>query len=523
MVKADHLRRQLTKIRKLNFDKRMSTSVSSSGSGRGKSQGHAAGSGREGVQEGAGVRKMKPAVMAVERWLMHYALKCRTRPSAPPSARPLRDAVFPMYANAVSYVARDDLCELLVQDLMDAQDPEEDARTAAEELLHLSHQLALEVWAERAQEANGTAAGAAGTAASAAHKGGSAGWVQLLAHKHTCDVIYHPAHGRTNTARQLLKLNPAHLEKLRLLHNMYASRTSTPEDAAAAADAAQDALQDAAAEQLFLSRVFCLLARYQTVQGHGFQAAVAESAFRVLHTDMAVTLECFASPLNCAYGRHCSAFPDTDKHFGSLGSFFDFAPTSGSFEVNPPFVLALMAAMNQHICALFAAAEGPLSFVVVVPVWEGEPFFVALIQHPHLVHRILIAKKDHGFCDGASHQRQDRYRDSPYDTEVFILQNDRGAARYPCTRQTEESIRQGFAAGIPTDAMRLRQGREGRGTADEARGVYKGKNANRTGEGVVKRKREEFTEQRAAKKKEIRARKALQKEKKRRKLEEMQA
>jgi hypothetical protein len=37
--------------------------------------------------------------------------------------------------------------------------------------------------------------------------------------------------------------------------------------------------------------------------------------------------ECFASPLNCRYGRFCSAFYDTDGAFGSLGSFFDFHPT----------------------------------------------------------------------------------------------------------------------------------------------------------------------------------------------------
>jgi hypothetical protein len=227
-------------------------------------------------------------------------------------------------------------------------------------------------------------------------------------------------------------------------------------------------------------------------------------------------LECFASPLNSTYGRHCSAFPDTDEYFGSIGSFFDFFPTSGSFEVNPPFVLALMVAMNQHISALFEAAKGPLSFVVVVPVWADETFFLQLCAHPQLVRRILIAKEEHGFCDGASHQRQDRYRDSPYDTELFVLQNAQGQVAYPCSAQTEAAIRQGFAAGIPTQAMRLRQGKEGRGTADEARGVYKGKSANKTGEGVMKRKRVEFSAQRAAKKKEIKVRKAMQKEKRRR-------
>jgi hypothetical protein len=51
---------------------------------------------------------------------------------------------------------------------------------------------------------------------------------------------------------------------------------------------------------------------------------------------MGVSVECFASPLNCHLPAFCSAFPDTDAAFGSLGSFFDFFPTEGSFQVNPP-------------------------------------------------------------------------------------------------------------------------------------------------------------------------------------------
>ena len=35
--------------------------------------------------------------------------------------------------------------------------------------------------------------------------------------------------------------------------------------------------------------------------------------------------------------NYCSLFPDTDKYFGSLGSFFQQPLHTGSFEVNPPF------------------------------------------------------------------------------------------------------------------------------------------------------------------------------------------
>jgi hypothetical protein len=51
------------------------------------------------------------------------------------------------------------------------------------------------------------------------------------------------------------------------------------------------------------------------------------SLFHVLREELGVSLECFASPLNCYFGRYCSAFRDLDPCFGSLGSFFDFHPT----------------------------------------------------------------------------------------------------------------------------------------------------------------------------------------------------
>jgi hypothetical protein len=51
-----------------------------------------------------------------------------------------------------------------------------------------------------------------------------------------------------------------------------------------------------------------------------------------------VTMECFASPLNCRYAAFCSAFQDTDGAFGSVGSFFNFRPRTGAFQANPPFV-----------------------------------------------------------------------------------------------------------------------------------------------------------------------------------------
>lgn len=52
------------------------------------------------------------------------------------------------------------------------------------------------------------------------------------------------------------------------------------------------------------------------------QAAVGPPVFELLRRRLSVGFECFASPLNAAYERCASAFPDVDGPFGSCGSFF---------------------------------------------------------------------------------------------------------------------------------------------------------------------------------------------------------
>jgi len=158
----------------------------------------------------------------------------------------------------------------------------------------------------------------------------------------------------------------------------------------------------------FAAASFALLARYEALGGAGYQAAVDGAAFDVLKRRLGVGCEAFASPLNCRYGRFCSAFPDTDAAFGSLGSFFDFAPERGSFEMNPPFVPEVLLAAAEHAEKLVAAADAAgarLSFAVIVPAWKDVPMWPALAgskflqggaevdYHLHcLPHSILVSR-----------------------------------------------------------------------------------------------------------------------------------
>jgi phosphorylated CTD-interacting factor 1 len=136
-----------------------------------------------------------------------------------------------------------------------------------------------------------------------------------------------------------------------------------------------------------------------------------------------------------------------------------------------------------------------MSFVVVVPAWRDAEAWRALDASPFNRRVLVVARDEHGFCDGAAHQRRDRYRDSPYDTALFFLQNDAGAAQWPASDGALDAVRRAMALALPTAAMRKRQKRDGRGTHDEMRGAYKGKKSNANGAvGVRARKKAEGAE-----------------------------
>jgi len=109
---------------------------------------------------------------------------------------------------------------------------------------------------------------------------------------------------------------------------------------------------------------------------------------------------------------------------------------------------------------------GSLSFAVVVPGWTEGDCWASLSRSPYLRFRHVVAAKDHGFCDGASHQRKDPYRESPYDTAIFVLQTDSGARKWPVSdgdseagRSLKDALNTAFAQGRPTAAAKKRQKR----------------------------------------------------------------
>ena len=178
----------------------------------------------------------------------------------------------------------------------------------------------------------------------------------------------------------------------------------------------------------------------------------------------------------------------------------------GSYECNPPFVPALLTAAAQRVLALLQvsggaggggarpagppaapfthglaaataalqaaeAAGGALSFAVLMPGWQEVAGWQLLRDSPFLRHSLLVAAADHGYCDGSSHQARDMFRQSPFDTCLFMLQTSAAAARWRVTPPLAQQLQAAMAACVPSAAAAERQ-RKQRGANDlEWRGL----------------------------------------------------
>ncbi|KAJ1446434.1 phosphorylated CTD interacting factor 1 WW domain-containing protein [Pelagophyceae sp. CCMP2097] len=256
-----------------------------------------------------------------------------------------------------------------------------------------------------------------------------------------------------------MSLNSAHYDKLAELYARQRARGG------AVGEAIDEAL-------------FCVLARYEGIKGAGFQCAVPGAAFEALSAHLGRTIECFASPLNARYGRFFSAFPDLERRFGSLGSFFGprgAAIRSGSFEANPPFVPEVMELMLSRITGLLGDAKsGALSFLVVLPDWGGGASAAAAARASNFnVAAAAVPATQHVFLDGAQHRVADQYRPSSWDTACVLLQNTKGVAKWPLDSATlGKIIADHMARPVRKPAWETRAGKgaaaPGRGAAAAA-------------------------------------------------------
>jgi phosphorylated CTD-interacting factor 1 len=208
------------------------------------------------------------------------------------------------------------------------------------------------------------------------------------------------------------------------------------------------------APSLRLTRLFTMVLRYETLfdTKSGDQASLPPSMCRRLQRDFGVGSECFASPLNSVCEHYCSLFVDTDKYFGSRGSFFDFTPTVGSFEVNPPFNRRSVFTVIARIVFILNSSSAPLSFCLVCPAALQEVYqqLRTFNSHRYLRWYSRAPAHQHQYLYGCQHRRTGAglYWKSKKASFVYFLQNSAGQNTWPCEpRRTDRLLRSFTAKG----------------------------------------------------------------------------
>ena len=253
---------------------------------------------------------------------------------------------------------------------------------------------------------------------------------------------------RLTCGKASVEVNAAHLDKLRALHRRYSRvfRGETTRGGGGGGGVSS-------AEARFREDAFCLLARYSSAQGAHYragamQAALPSQCFDALRANFDVSAELFASPLNCHFRRHFSAYADVDAPFGSLGDCFKFHPTTGSFEANPPFDPATITRLVAHLETLLSRSDQPLSFAVIVPHWPDASCWRKLTTSAYATRTTRLSAKSHGFVAGGGHARVHRVTPSAADTTVVFMQNEAGAKKWKVTDARERAVREGFRGGL---------------------------------------------------------------------------
>ena len=215
-------------------------------------------------------------------------------------------------------------------------------------------------------------------------------------------------------------------------------------------------------ESLFHERLLKLLIRYDIVSGEvrGYQMALPERVFEYLKKECHLQHECFASPLNAcpAIGSFCSRFPDTDKYFGSEGSFFKYNPEEGVYESNPPFVEECMIRNIKHILDLLNNAEEKgkaLTFFIIVPKWDDdgcESYNLTVYgKHPrpkgenqegkYFVDKIDMDKGNHFYRNGMAYQDDFSVMSANSGSLMLVLQTKEARKKVPIDRYVLEGVK----------------------------------------------------------------------------------
>lgn len=201
--------------------------------------------------------------------------------------------------------------------------------------------------------------------------------------------------------------------------------------------------QDATFEEV----LFCLLCRYDMLQGAGLQASLPGGVLDVLLEHLDCRMECFASPLNCRNQNFSSAF-DLDRFFGSIGSFFTCNfEAGGCYQANPPFCEELIHGMCKKMdedLQKTQKSSTALMFVIFVPVWKESKGYQSLTGSKFMTEHVVMQSGRHWFAEGTQHRRKETFRVASFDTSIFFYQNEAAKSKWPITEEILQQLKASF-------------------------------------------------------------------------------
>eukprot|EP00039_Didymoeca_costata_P024769 m.11417 g.11417 ORF g.11417 m.11417 type:complete len:405 (+) comp4438_c0_seq1:278-1492(+) len=201
-------------------------------------------------------------------------------------------------------------------------------------------------------------------------------------------------------------------------------------------------------------RLFCLLCRYKTLGGGGYQCALPPAIWNLWQSSsLGVTVEGFASPLNRTLATYHSAYEDIDKYFGSQGSIFKLLQSEnlqGSIALNPPYVLGYYEEMTANVVAALERAESAqeprtLSFVIVVGANDAakkQTWFNTLQSSSFCRKYLHLRIQDHAFVEGRQHMKKGGKQKlvSVCDTGIFFMQTAKASTTWPISDKLLKKI-----------------------------------------------------------------------------------
>jgi hypothetical protein len=117
--------------------------------------------------------------------------------------------------------------------------------------------------------------------------------------------------------------------------------------------------------------LWCIIFRYQLLGSNNHQLAVLPNIMDKMFFDYNLNFECFASVINNTFSNFCSIYWDLEKHFGSIGSFFNIIPIKGTYGFNPPFQKDIIEIGIHKIFNFLDTTNEQLTFIITIPIWDS--------------------------------------------------------------------------------------------------------------------------------------------------------